>query len=140
MSELVDVESIRSAVGESVFAKFERLLRDQWAAQVYHSNKTREKMAKETALREFRPNPRLGGMRPTLNIDFTLWSFLNLHYAGWNTDPGFEKDLVRHHPECKVKTEKREDFAGWTRKMEAPQAPAAPAKKLVLTDKRGLAA
>lgn len=136
MSALIDEDSIRTAMGESGFARLERLLRDRWAAQVYHSNQTRERMAKESALRTFRPNRNLGGMRPTLNMDFTLWSLLNLQYAGWNTDPSFEKDLLRHHPECAVKVEKTENRVGWTRSVERGKKPVA--SGVVLTDRRGL--
>lgn len=144
---LYDEESFRSAMSRSEFERYDRMLRDEWAARVYFANKRMEKAARCRQQIQYAANDGLGGMMPTLQLDRTAVAWLNLTYPGWQECDEFARDLMRHHPETKVKVAKRENRVGWTSALKGaesvpvlPKAAPRKAPLVALTDKRGNAA
>lgn len=143
---IIDVESIRQALGGKGFEAFDRRLRDRMAARVYFARKAQEQSAYLRRNIQYAAVNQLGGMRPTAHLCRLYRGWLDIHYPGWDTDDEFlEKDLPRHHPETQIKlaTGGATNRVGWTPAVDKqqPQKPASPARgKVVLTDDRGNAA
>lgn len=139
MSEgaLFDMESLQRAMSTQEWQKYDQMLRDEWAARCFHFNKRQRRIKAASDRIAQAANHKLHGLRPTVKLDPWAYAWLNKYYAGWQTDPSFERDLVRHHPECAVKLEKTSNRVGWT---PSARPEPSPQRGLILTDRRGNAA
>jgi len=134
---IIDTESIRRSLGDVAFQALDNRLRDEWSAKCYYFKQRQERIRAASDRLRLQANHK-AGIFPTVKLDPWAFAWLQKYYPGWQQDPSFEKDLIRHHPEVAVKLEKRGNRVGWTPAVAGPSKPAA--RSITLTDKRGNAA
>lgn len=144
---LIDTNSFRVAMGDAAWRDYDRRLRDEWAAKCFFFNKRQRRIKAASDRIAHAANEQIGGLRPTTKLDPWAYAWLNKYMPGWQTDPSFERDLIRHHPEVAVKLEKRMNRVGWTSALKGaesvpvlPKAAPRTAPLVALTDERGNAA